>query len=188
MAKHRIYILIGLVLKSSMRKGTKDMKSKMIVILSLMLCDLSAAHAQILDAFRGHIEDIKSRFGDHQKIDGQILKTGMIDTQAKGQDLIHNASGGWTLVRVGQQLYLQSGENFRSSPGPDYHVYVSNGPAIKDNDEFSSIQIEVGRLTKPNGASYYLLKTDDPKDVASVLIWCKMFKEYIGSADLTPVQ
>jgi hypothetical protein len=85
-------------------------------------------------------------------------------------------------------LYLQSGEDFRSSPGPDYHVYYSKGAAIKDIDEFSSAQIEVGRLTKPNGASYYLLKTNDVNDIDSILIWCKRFKEYIGSADLKAVK
>lgn len=164
------------------------MKSKKAFTLSLLLFCLSAGNAQILDAFRGHVQDIRSRFGDHQKIDGQILKMGTIDTKAKGQDIIHNSSGTWSLVRVGQQLYLQSGEDFRSSPGPDYHVYVSNGPAIKDNDEFSSRQVEVGRLSKPNGAGYYLLKTEDVQDVASILIWCKKFKEYIGSADLAPIK
>lgn len=161
------------------------MQLRLALIFSLIVCCTPAVNAQILDALRGHVQDIKSRFSDHQTIDGLVLKKGMIDTKAKGQDSIHNASGSWSLVRVGQQLYLQSGKDFRSSPGPDYHVYVSNGPAIKDNNEFSSKQIEVSRLTKPNGAGYYLLKTTDANDVASVLIWCKQFKEYIGSADLT---
>ncbi|MDC0379976.1 DM13 domain-containing protein, partial [Litorivicinus sp.] len=76
------------------------------------------------------------------------------------------------------------GEDFRSSPGPDYHVYVSSDPAIKDNPEFSDQQIEVSRLTKPNGAAFYLLETQNVDNVVSVLIWCKQFKEYIGSADL----
>lgn len=71
-----------------------------------------------------------------------------------------------------------------SSPGSDYHVYVSSGPAIKDNPEFGPLQVEVARLAKPNSASYYLLQTESLDDVASVLIWCKQFKEYIGSADL----
>lgn len=164
------------------------MKSNKAFVFTLMLFAMSPTHAQILDALRGHVQDIKSRFSDHQKIDGQILKTGMIDTKAKGQDLIHNSSGTWSLLRVGQNLYLQSGEDFRSSPGPDYHVYYSKGAAIKDIDEFSSAQIEVGRLTKPNGASYYLLKTNDINDIDSILIWCKRFKEYIGSADLKAVK
>ncbi len=164
------------------------MKKELLIILSLIICCTPVANAQILDALRGHVQDVKSRFGDHQKIDGQILKKGMIDKNAKGQDLIHNSSGSWSLVRVGQQLYLQSGEDFRSSPGPDYHVYVSHGPAIKDNDEFSGRQVEVSRLAKPNGASYYLLKSSDENEVSSILIWCKQFKEYIGSADLTSIK
>ncbi|MEY4059296.1 MAG: hypothetical protein RL551_535, partial [Pseudomonadota bacterium] len=41
---------------------------------------------------------------------------------------------------------------------------------------------------KPNGAAFYLLKTENPEDVSSMLIWCKQFKEYIGSADLLPAR
>jgi hypothetical protein len=44
----------------------------------------------------------------------------------------------------------------------------------------------VGRLTKPNGAAYYPLTIQNLNEVTSVLIWCKQFKEYIGSADLLP--
>jgi hypothetical protein len=158
----------------------------------LVLCNLlvisTSASAQLLDAIRGHAQDIKSRFESNQKVEGEILKRGQIDKNAKGQDLIHNSSGEWTLVKVGNQLFLQSGEDFRSSPGPDYHIYISSKPAIKDNDEFSAQQIEISRIKKPNGAAFYLLKTQNPEDVNSVLIWCKQFKEYIGSADLIAVR
>ena len=158
-----------------------------LVLSALFLLPLSAS-AQLLDAIRGHAQDIKSRFEDNQKVEGDIIKRGQIDKNAKGQDLIHNSSGEWSLIKVGNQLFLQSGEDFRSSPGPDYHIYISNKPAIKDNDEFSSQQIEVSRIKKPNGASFYLLKTQNPDDINSVLIWCKQFKEYIGSADLRPIK
>lgn len=144
----------------------------------------NAVNAQVLDAIRGHAQDLKARFTDHRKIDGVVLKRGEIDTKAKGQDILHNSSGTWLLVRSGNDLYLQSAEDFRSSPGPDYHVYISSSPAIKDNPEFNEEQIEVARLTKPNGAAYYLLETRNIEDVVSVLIWCKKFKEYIGAADL----
>jgi hypothetical protein len=159
-----------------------------IFVFSFMLLHTPGADAQILDAFRGHVQDIQARFAAHQKIEGEVLKKGSIDINAKGQDLIHNSSGSWMLVRSGAQLYLQSGEDFRSSPGPDYHVYVSKGPAIKDNDEFGSSQIEVGRLKKPNGAAFYLLNANDADDIRSVLIWCKQFNEYIGSVDLLLVK
>ena len=160
--------------------------SFLLLVVSLLL-PISAS-AQLLDAIRGHAQDIKSRFESNQKVEGEILKRGQIDKNAKGQDLIHNSSGEWTLVKVGNQLFLQSGEDFRSSPGPDYHIYISSKPAIKDNDEFSAQQIEVSRIKKPNGAAFYLLKTQNPEEVTSVLIWCKQFKEYIGSADLIAVR
>ncbi|HBK44496.1 MULTISPECIES: DM13 domain-containing protein [unclassified Polynucleobacter] len=147
---------------------------------------MPTANAQILDAIRGHVQDLKARMEEHQKIEGVIIKRGQIDKNAKGQDLIHSSSGEWSLVKVGNQLFLQSSEDFKSSPGPDYHIYISSKPAIKDNDEFSAQQIEVSRIKKPNGAAFYLLKTQNPEDVSSVLIWCKQFKEYIGSADLLP--
>ena len=159
------------------------MKSK--VLLSFFLIWMTPnANAQLLDAIRGHVQDLKVRFDDHQKIEGELIKRGHIDKKAKGQDLIHNSSGEWSVIKVGNQLFLQSSEDFRSSPGPDYHVYISSKPAIKDNDEFSVQQVEVSRLKKPNGAAFYLLKTQNPDDISSLLIWCKQFKEYIGSADL----
>jgi hypothetical protein len=159
-----------------------------ILVLSALLLPPLSASAQLLDAIRGHVQDLKVRFDDHQKIEGDVIKGGQIDKNAKGQDLIHNSSGEWSLVKVGDQLFLQSSEDFRSSPGPDYHIYVSSKPAIKDNDEFSAQQIEVSRIKKPNGAAFYLLKTQNHEDINSMLIWCKQFKEYIGSADLRPVK
>jgi hypothetical protein len=164
------------------------MKKLNILVLSALLLLPFSASAQLLDAIRGHAQDIKSRFESNRKVEGEILKRGQIDKKAKGQDLIHNSSGEWTLVKVGNQLFLQSGEDFRSSPGPDYHIYISSKPAIKDNDEFSTQQIEVSRIKKPNGAAFYLLKTQNPEDINSMLIWCKQFKEYIGSADLIAVK
>jgi hypothetical protein len=162
-------------------------KLNILVLSALLLLPFSAS-AQLLDAIRGHVQDLKVRFDDHQKIEGDIIKRGQIDKNAKGQDLIHNSSGEWSLIKAGNQLFLQSSEDFRSSPGPDYHIYISSKPAIKDNDEFSAQQIEVSRIKKPNGAAFYLLKTQNPEDVNSMLIWCKQFKEYIGSADLRPTK
>lgn len=158
------------------------MNKKTFALVCLLIT--SNTHAQILDAITGHASDIKARFSKNTFIDGVTLKQGNIDTTAKGQDLIHNSSGTWLLILAGKDLYLQSAGNFKSSPGPDYHVYISKSAAIKDNPEFDAKQIEVGKLLKPNGAAYYKLATANVDDVKSVLIWCKQFKEYIGSADL----
>ncbi len=158
---------------------------KLLVILAVIV-SASPAEAQVLDALKGHVRDLRDRTQPDAFIAGEVIKRGKIDETAKGQDLLHNSKGGWTLVLSGGVLYVQSGDDFRSSPGPDYHVYVSAKPAIKDNDEFDgSGQIEVGRLVKPNGAAYYKLPASlSASDVRSVLVWCKRFREYIGSADL----
>jgi len=160
------------------------MKFRILLIFFLSFYGVQNANAQILDIIRGHAQDLMVRFDDHQKIEGKIIKKGQIDKNAKGQDFLHSSSGEWSVIKVGNDLFLQSSEDFRSSPGPDYHVYISNKSAIKDNDEFSAEQIEVSRLKKPNGAAFYPLKTKNSEDIKSVLIWCKQFKEYIGSADL----
>ncbi len=158
---------------------------KLPVILVGIVLSLPA-EAQVSDALQGHIRDLRDRSRPDAFIGGEILKRGTIDETAKGQDLLHNSKGGWTLVLSAGALYVQSGDDFRNSPGPDHHVYVSAKPAIKDNDEFEgSGQIEVGRLVKPNGAAYYRLPDSlSAAEVRSVLVWCKRFREYIGSADL----
>jgi hypothetical protein len=144
----------------------------------------SAGSAGVSDVIVGHVNDIKARLSDDQTVQGRVLKTGEIDTSAEGQDGLHWSSGNWSLVEVDGVLFLQSAENFRSSPAPDLHVYISENPAIKDNYQFSNDQYEIGPLLKPNGAAFYRLDLKDPKRVQSILIWCKRFSEYIGSADL----
>ena len=146
------------------------MVDRFVLVLLLTVANSSTASAQVLDAIRGHAQDLRARFSDHKKIDGEVLKRGEINTRAKGQDMLHNSSGTWSLIKSGNQLFLQSGEDFRSGPGPDYHVYVSSGPAIQDNQDFSDKQVEVGRLTKPNGAAYYPLTIQNLSEVTSVLI------------------
>lgn len=159
------------------------------VFLSLFFIWMASnANAQVIDTVRGHVQDLRERFDDHRKIEGNTIKKGQIDKSAKGQDLLHNSSGEWSVVLVEGKLFLQSSEDFKSSFGPDYHVYISSMPAIKDNNEFSAQQIEVGRLKKPNGAAFYPLVTQNPDEINSILIWCKRFKEYIGSADLRPLK
>ena len=86
------------------------MKKLNILLLSILLLLPVSASAQFLDAIRGHIQDLKARSSDHQKIEGVIIKRGQIDTNAKGQDLLHNSSGEWYIVKVGNQLFLQSNE------------------------------------------------------------------------------
>ena len=61
------------------------MKSQ-VLLSFLLLCFGQNANAQLLDAIRGHAQDLRVRFDDHQKIEGEVIKRGQIDKTAKGQD------------------------------------------------------------------------------------------------------
>jgi hypothetical protein len=56
------------------------MTVKLIFLVLLVAANASSANAQLLDAIRGHAQDLKARFSDHTKIDGEVLKRGEIDT------------------------------------------------------------------------------------------------------------
>mgnify|MGYP001565195118 CR=1 FL=1 len=131
----------------------------------------------------GHIKDIANRFQDDQIIDGKVVATGVFNEEADGQDFAHNGKGSATIKAYKGKKYLQLGKDFYSSPGPDYHVYVSDKTNINNEKDFlTSKQVELGALIKGSGASYYELPANTPSD--SVTIWCKEFNEYIASADI----
>lgn len=144
---------------------------------------------------KGHIDDAISRVlpvdTDDAIISGGILGVGSIDTDAPGQDLVHNASGTISIVSTGIGHYVQLGNDFTSSPGPDYHVYISLGPKIDDEKDFNLFKsFELGKLERGKGPSNYevsqeVLAEIDHLQKFSVVIWCKRFGEYIGSATIT---
>ena len=56
-------------------------KFNTLFLSAFLLLPISAS-AQLLDAIRGHAQDLKSRFEDNQKVEGEILKRGQIDKNA----------------------------------------------------------------------------------------------------------
>ena len=86
------------------------------------------------------------------------------------------------MVNTPEGRFIQLAPDFSSTPGPDYHVYVSPDTNIDHEDRFDKAkQTELGRLIKGSGASYY--KIPDNTEFQSVTIWCKAFNEFIMSAD-----
>jgi hypothetical protein len=98
-------------------------------------------------------------------------------------DGIHNAEGtakevivndGETEHRV---IYL---ENFRSTNGPDLHVYVS-----KDPMDIGKGYVDLGRLKGNIGNQNYHVSHDVNLDeYRYVLIWCQPFSVLFGYAEL----
>ena len=152
----------------------------------------SIGNAGVLDTIKdtvtGHVDDIKSRFDTDREVLGKstIVKSGSIDQTSDGLDFLHNSEGEITIEELDGKFYLVLGVDFDSSPGPDYHVYISEEPQIHNESGFnSSTQIELGKLQYGNGYQYYEIPADvDVSKIQSFLLWCKAFGAFIGSADL----
>lgn len=99
-------------------------------------------------------------------------------------DGIHNAEGVAKILAVndGQAEHrILRLENFRSTNGPDLHVYLS-----KDARSISYGYIELGRLKGNIGNQNYHISDDvDLDEYSHVLIWCKQFSVLFGYANLT---
>ena len=79
--------------------------------------------------------------------------------------------------------YVQLGKDFEAGLAPDLYIYASTRANIVDEESFfDSPQVELGKLIKGTGASFYGLPDNlQPK---SVTIWCKRFSQFMGSANL----
>ena len=133
----------------------------------------------------GHVDDIQSRFSADEVITGEVISSGMFKEDARGQDTFHRAGGGVSLLSVDGKYFVQLNEDFWSTPGPDYHVYISTRTNIQDRRDFrASDAVELAPLKKGSGASFYEISGIHPTEIESVTIWCKRFGAFIGSADL----
>lgn len=159
---------------------------RILAIIISLTAGAHTAHAGLFDDLTtivgGHVSDIKSRFKDDQLIEGEIVAQTAFREEDRGQDALHHGSGSVLLVEAEDGRYIQLAPDFDSTPGPDYHVYVSTDTNVDHEDRFDkSKQIELGRLIKGSGASFY--KLPEGVEFSSVTIWCKRFGEFITSAD-----
>ena len=158
-----------------------------VVALGTTLAFVMPSKAGIFDdivtAVEGHIDDINGRLADDEFVTGETIKAGMFREDDDGQDFVHRGGGAVSVVRNDSGVYIQLEESFWSTPGPDYHVYISSTRGITNEESFYRAETtELGKLTKGSGASYY--RVPDGVDVQSVTIWCKRFGEFIASADV----
>ncbi len=93
-------------------------------------------------------------------------------------DGIHNAKGLAKILTITNGSQILRLENFKSTNGPDVHLYLSNN---KQANDF----IDLGRLKANNGNQNYKIPMDiDFNHYGYVLIWCKPFSVLFGSAQL----
>ena len=91
-------------------------------------------------------------------------------------DGIHNAKGLAKILTISNGSQILRLENFKSTNGPDVHLYLSNN---KQANDF----IDLGRLKANNGNQNYKIPMDiEFNHYGYVLIWCKPFSVLFGSA------
>lgn len=163
----------------------KNAISHTVTICALIILPLSAQASwldNISTVVGGHISDIQSRFTQDQIVEGNEIHIASFREDDRGQDMLHHGSGTVKIIENSQGRFIQLAKDFSSTPGPDYHIYISSESGIDHEERFTQTnQIELGKLIKGSGASYYQIP--DNTNVESVTIWCKAFNEFIMSAD-----
>ena len=146
----------------------------------------------ITTAITGHIDDAKSRINSTDTfIVGKTIASGSFRSDDAGQDFAHRGSGDVSIIKKDGSYYLQLGDNFTTTPGPDYHIYVSTTTGIDTKAKFkAATTYEIAKLSQGVGAHFYKLDIPfyidiESFDSASITIWCKAFGAFITSADIT---
>jgi hypothetical protein len=112
-------------------------------------------------------------------INHSTQNTGLIGDFMGVNDGIHNAEGKVKILRLSDGSEIVRLEDFRSTNGPDVHLYL----AI---DKQASDFIDLGRLKANIGNQNYQIPLDtDFNKYKYVLIWCQPFSVLFGSAQLS---
>ena len=93
-------------------------------------------------------------------------------------DGFHNAEGNVKVVSLTDGSKILRLDNFKSTNGPNVHVYLST-------DKHATDYVDLGKLKANNGNQNYNIPTGtDIRKHNIVLIWCKDFSVLFGSAVL----
>lgn len=139
-------------------------------------------------AVTGHIADFQSRSEPDQVLENaKLLTKAMLRTDDPGQDRLHYGSGTVSLVELDGTVYIQLHEDVEIGFAPDLYLYLSPEPGISDEAAFNATeQIEVAKVVKGKGASYYSLgavSMDQLAQARSITVWCRQFNEFMASGD-----
>jgi hypothetical protein len=101
--------------------------------------------------------------------------------------ILHPTEGTATIYRFGDGSRVLRLTNFKTSNGPDVHVYMVAADDAKDNATVERAGfIDLGSMKGNIGDQNYTLGPDvDLSKYRAVSIWCKRFSVNFGAAPLT---
>ena len=137
----------------------------------------------IKDAITGHVIDAKDRLlTDDEFAIGVKKKMSFADWSS---DSIHYVNGSVSIIQNDDgQKFVQLNEDFSAGLAPDLYVYLAPGHITSDAQFVNGQKIELGKLTKGSGASFYEINSllnSYAGEKFSVVIHCKRFNEPMGS-------
>ena len=100
----------------------------------------------------------------------------------------HPTAGTATIYRMGDGALMLRFTNFKTSNGPNVHVYLVAADEPKDAETvLRSAFIDLGPIKGNIGDQNYTLGPDvDLSKYRSVSIWCQRFRVNFGAASLKP--
>lgn len=105
----------------------------------------------------------------------------------RGADSSHPASGRAEIVRLRNGgLGVKLHADFRVRGGPDLRIWISEaGNPRSARAVRAAGHVDLGRLRSSNGEQIYRIPADvDVNAIGSVVIWCRAFSVFFGSAAL----
>ncbi len=104
--------------------------------------------------------------------------------------ILHPTAGTATIYRMADGTHILRFTNFKTSNGPDVHVYMVAADDAKDNNSVLSAGfIDLGVIKGNIGDQNYTLGSDvDLTKYRAVSVWCKRFSVNFGAAPLTAAQ
>ena len=116
----------------------------------------------------------------------------LAQTLASGRfySILHPTEGTATIYQMGDGTRVLRFTNFKTSNGPDVHVYMV---AAEDAKDAATVEragfIDLGVIKGNIGDQNYRLGSDvDLAKYRAVSIWCKRFSVNFGAAPLMPAQ
>jgi electron transfer DM13 len=116
----------------------------------------------------------------------------LAQTLASGSfySILHPTEGTATIYQMGDGTRVLRFTNFKTSNGPDVHVYMV---AAEDAKDAATVEragfIDLGVIKGNIGDQNYRLGSDvDLSKYRAVSIWCKRFSVNFGAAPLMPAQ
>ncbi len=110
----------------------------------------------------------------------QILASGTF------YSILHPTAGTATIYRMGDRSRILRFTNFKTSNGPDVHIYMVAADDAKDNASVERAGfIDLGSIKGNIGDQNYALGPDvDLAKYRAVSVWCKRFSVNFGAAPL----